>query len=152
MRCRCYRFALLGGAAMLAAFATTAHAMDFVSNPIVLSKSVCNASTEHCNVTTGSGFGANKRGLPGDELIYRLEFSASSGNFFNLKVFDSVPEYTKLKPFSVEVVAQPQGISCNVTNPLDQSLENFTGTIHWACSGLTPDSRSGVVAYSVFID
>ncbi|MBX2839614.1 MAG: CCXG family PEP-CTERM protein [Gammaproteobacteria bacterium] len=124
------------------------------SDPVnlVLHKSVCNATQSACDVTTGAGFVETNVGKPNDELVYRLEFTATMGALHNVSVYDKVPAYTKLKPSSISVVSEPAGMNCSVTNPADPSVPNFTETVTWVCNGQIEAAESGVVAFSVFID
>ncbi len=119
---------------------------------LVLTKSVCNASQDACDLASGNGFATTNQGEPDDELVYRLEFSSLVSTLHNVAVLDTVPAYTKLKPSSISVVTQPPGMNCAITEPADQSVTNFTGTVKWECTGQVDASQSGVVAFSVLID
>ncbi|MEE9335279.1 MAG: CCXG family PEP-CTERM protein [Granulosicoccaceae bacterium] len=119
---------------------------------LVLVKSVCNATTGACDLVSGNGFTSSNEGKPDDELVYRLEFSSLVSTLQNVAVLDNVPAYTKLKPSSISVVAQPPGMNCTIAEPVDQSVTNFTGTVKWQCTGQVDASQSGVVAFSVLID
>ncbi len=119
---------------------------------LVLSKSVCNVADSTCNVISGEGFTETTSGKPEDELVYRLEFEPTANTVHDVTVFDTVPAFTRLKPFSVQVVTVPAGMNCTIVHPLDQSTTYFTGNLQWTCDGQATVSESGVVAFSVVID
>lgn len=124
------------------------------ADPIALlvNKSVCNATTDSCNLNTGNGFSINNVGEPNDELIYRLEFLSLLGTVHNVSVYDAVPTHTRLKPSSMSVVSQPAGMSCTISEPANQNITDFTGIVKWECIGNANISEKGVVAFSVLID
>ena len=120
--------------------------------PLVVTKSVCNATEDACDLASGNGFLTLNQGKPNDELIYRVQFSSLMSTLYNVAVIDNIPINTKLKPSSISVVSQPPGMNCAVAEPLDQAQSNFTGTVKWQCTGQVDPSQSGVVAFSVLID
>jgi hypothetical protein len=120
--------------------------------PLVVTKSVCNATEDVCDLASGNGFLTLNEGKPNDELVYRVEFSSLYSTLYNVAVIDNVPVNTTLKPSSISVVAQPPDMNCVIAEPSDQTQSNFTGTVKWECSGQVGASQSGVVAFSVLIN
>jgi hypothetical protein len=120
--------------------------------PLVVTKSVCNAKEDVCDLVNGNGCLTLNEGKPNDELVYRVEFSSLYSTLYNVAVIDNVPVNTTLKPSSISVVAQPPGMNCVIAEPSDQTQSNFTGTVKWECSGQVGASQSGVVAFSVLIN
>ena len=119
---------------------------------MILLKSVCNATISYCDVVSGAGFQTEQSGKPNDEMIYRLEFISQLDQLQNVTVYDALPPYTTLKPFSAAVVIEPTGMTCSIDEPLDQSVPGYNGALKWNCSGQIAESHSGVVAFAVYID
>ena len=119
---------------------------------MILLKSVCNATISSCDVLSGAGFHTEQSGKPNDEMIYRLEFISQLDQLQNVTVYDALPSYTTLKPFSAAVVIEPTGMTCSIDEPLDQSVPGYKGALKWNCSGQIAESHSGVVAFTAYID
>ena len=121
------------------------------NNGLVLTKSVCNATTATCDLATGAGFFPTNTGAPGDALIYRIGFEAPGPEpVTDLVIFDKTPAFSALSGTLPSIDPQTTALSCALTVPATPA-SGYEGPLEWSCTGDLPPGSAGIASFEVRI-
>ena len=120
-------------------------------NGLVLTKSVCNATTDTCDLATGAGFSPSNTGAPGDLLIYRIGFEAPGPEpVTDVVIFDRTPAFSALSASVPSIDPQTTALSCALTVPATPAA-GYEGPLEWSCTGNLPPGSAGIASFEVRI-
>ena len=120
-------------------------------NGLLLTKTVCNATTDTCDLATGAGFSPSNTGAPGDILIYRIGFEAPGPEpVTDLVIFDQTPAFSALSATVPSIDPQTTALSCALNVPATPAA-GYEGPLEWRCTGDLPPGSVGIASFEVRI-